>query len=184
MGCRLPPGLRIVTVPCAGSVSLENLLSAFQAGADGVAVLTCHSGNCFSEQGNAFAHRRVDQVAGLLPQIGFEPGRLVRHTLAANMGADFAETMGAFEQTLNGTGPQPVHRGLRFHYDSDTTFHPARQSAGRQRQKGASWQDSDKIIELNNLDHGRFRSWPCEQDYLRDLRDLRQFLPGLGHRRV
>jgi coenzyme F420-reducing hydrogenase delta subunit len=105
MGYSLPSGLRIVEVPCAGSISLAHLLSAFSKGADGVLVLTCHKGNCHAEYGNTYAHRRVNQLVDLLTQLGFEPERLACKTLASNMGREFAETVNAFENSILGLGP-------------------------------------------------------------------------------
>jgi len=108
MGYSLPSGLQIVEVPCAGSISLEHLFSAFSKGVDGVLVLTCHKGNCHSEYGNIYAHQRVDEVSDLLPQLGFEPERLAYKTLASNMGTEFAETVKAFENTILDLGPSRV----------------------------------------------------------------------------
>jgi coenzyme F420-reducing hydrogenase delta subunit/Pyruvate/2-oxoacid:ferredoxin oxidoreductase delta subunit len=105
MGYSFPSGLQIVEVPCAGSISLEHLFTAFRKGADGVLVLTCHKGNCHSEFGNIYAHQRVDQVSDLLPQLGFEPERLAYKTLASNMGTEFVETVNAFENTILELGP-------------------------------------------------------------------------------
>ncbi|MBW1848306.1 MAG: hydrogenase iron-sulfur subunit [Deltaproteobacteria bacterium] len=105
MGYDLPPGLKIVEVPCAGSISREHLFSAFKKGADGVLVLACHTGNCHSEYGNIYAHQRVDQITGVLSQLGFEPERLTYKTIASNMGTEFAETVSAFEKALFKLGP-------------------------------------------------------------------------------
>jgi len=105
MGYSLPAGLQIVEVPCAGSISLDHLYSAFRQGADGVLVMTCHAGNCHSEYGNTYAHQRVDQVSDLLPQLGFEPERLAYKTLASNMGTEFAEIVTAFEKSILELGP-------------------------------------------------------------------------------
>ena len=105
MGYSLPPGLKVVEVPCAGSLSRDHIFSAFQKGADGVLVLTCHKGNCHSEHGNTYAHRRVDQISDLLPQLGFEPERLAYRTLASTMGMEFSEMVNAFENTILSLGP-------------------------------------------------------------------------------
>jgi len=105
MGYSLPPGLQIVEVPCAGSLSLEHIFAAFKKGADGVLVLTCHKGNCHSEYGNTYAHQRVDQVSDLLPQLGFESERLAYRTLASNMGTEFPEMVNAFENAILDLGP-------------------------------------------------------------------------------
>ncbi len=105
MGYSLPPGLKIVEVPCAGSLSRDHIFSAFKKGADGVLVLTCHKGNCHSEHGNTYAHRRVDQISDLLPRLGFESERLACRTLASNMGTEFSEIANAFETAILGLGP-------------------------------------------------------------------------------
>ena len=105
MGYPLPSGFKIVEVPCAGSISRDHLFTAFSKGADGVLVLTCHKGNCHSEYGNTYAHQRVDQLSDMLPQLGFEPGRLAYKTFASNMGMEFAETVSAFEKALFKLGP-------------------------------------------------------------------------------
>lgn len=105
MGYSLPPGLQIVEVPCAGSLSREHIFSAFKKGADGVLVLTCHEGNCHSEYGNTYAHRRVDQVSDQLSQLGFESERLAHRTLASNMGTEFSEMVNAFENAILDLGP-------------------------------------------------------------------------------
>jgi quinone-modifying oxidoreductase, subunit QmoB len=105
MGYDLPSGLKIVEVPCAGSISREHLFTAFSKGADGLLVLTCHKGNCHSEYGNIYAHQRVDQVSENLSQIGFETERLAYKTLASNMGTEFAEMVNAFENRLVELGP-------------------------------------------------------------------------------
>jgi coenzyme F420-reducing hydrogenase delta subunit/Pyruvate/2-oxoacid:ferredoxin oxidoreductase delta subunit len=105
MGHALPAGLHVVEVPCAGSISRQHLFSAFSKGADGVLVLTCHKGNCHSEEGNVYARQRVDQLSDMLPQIGFESERLAYKTLASNMGTEFAEMVNGFEKNLLALGP-------------------------------------------------------------------------------
>ena len=98
----LPENLKIAEVPCAGSISMEHILSAFQRGADGVLILSCHEGNCHSDQGNVLAGRRTEELRDLLPHLGLEPDRLAVNSLAANMGAEFAEIVNSFEQTIKG----------------------------------------------------------------------------------
>lgn len=105
MGYSLPPGLKVVEAPCAGSLSRDHIFSAFKNGADGVLVLTCHKGNCHSEHGNTYALRRVDQTSDLLTQLGFEPERLAYRTLASTMGMEFSERVNAFEDALVNLGP-------------------------------------------------------------------------------
>jgi coenzyme F420-reducing hydrogenase delta subunit/Pyruvate/2-oxoacid:ferredoxin oxidoreductase delta subunit len=99
-GHPLPANLLTIEVPCAGSISIDYLLSAFSQQADGVLVLTCHEGNCHSERGNRYARQRVDSIAERLAIIGLNPARLQLTTIAANMPTEFAETVTRFEQQI------------------------------------------------------------------------------------
>ncbi len=96
----LPEGLTTIVVPCAGGISIQHLLAAFRGGADGVMVMTCHAGNCHSENGNTHAHRRAELLGEKLWQVGVSPTRLEIHTLAANMAREFANITLQFEEKL------------------------------------------------------------------------------------
>jgi quinone-modifying oxidoreductase subunit QmoB len=100
MGYGLPESLKVVEVPCAGSLSLRQMLAALAGGASGVLVLTCHIGNCHSESGNLLAQQRVELLRERLRLMGRDPDRLQRHTLAANMPAEFADIVRRFDQHL------------------------------------------------------------------------------------
>ena len=104
MGYRLPENLKVVEVPCSGFVSMEYILSAFQNNAEGVLVLTCHAGNCHSEDGNIFARQRVEQLKDAFSHMNFEKERLEIKTLASNMGYEFAQIVYKFENTLKVLG--------------------------------------------------------------------------------
>jgi quinone-modifying oxidoreductase subunit QmoB len=100
MGYELPEGLKMVEVPCAGSLSVKQIMGALASGAGGVLVLTCHVGNCHSESGNLLAQQRVELLRERLGLMGRDPDRLQRHTLAANMPAEFADIVRRFGQRL------------------------------------------------------------------------------------
>jgi len=102
LGWEAPPGLKIVQVPCAGGISIRHILGAFEIGANGVLVLSCHTDNCHSEYGNRYARARVTQLQSLLLSIGINPDRLAIRTLASNMGVEFAEIVNQFERVLKG----------------------------------------------------------------------------------
>jgi len=102
---QLPAGLQVVEVTCGGSVSLRHILTAFENGADGVMLLTCHEGNCHSERGSIYARRRVDQITELTASLGLEKDRLAKRSLASNMGAEFAAVLAEFEKQLLPLGP-------------------------------------------------------------------------------
>lgn len=105
MGKTLARGYRIVEVPCGGSVSLSQILTALNSNADGVMILTCHEGNCHSEVGPRYAQQRVEHIREHFRSIGIEGGRLVKKTLASNMGVEFAGTLVEFENQLLAMGP-------------------------------------------------------------------------------
>lgn len=96
----LPPEALWISLPCAGSVSQEYILEAFQQQADGVLVLTCHADNCHSEEGNRSAWRRVESLAVMLKTVGIGAHRLRVATLAANMPAELAEIVNTFSTEL------------------------------------------------------------------------------------
>lgn len=102
-GCtdlKLPAALKIAEVPCAGTLSVRHIWAALAGDAAGVLVLSCHAGNCHSEQGNILARQRVERIREQLRCMGENPKRLKFQTLAANMAVEFAETVLRFEQNL------------------------------------------------------------------------------------
>jgi len=109
MGQQFPENLKVIEVPCAGSVSYEHIFTAFKNGADGVLLLTCHEGNCHSERGNIYAKIEVEQTADILSQIGFDKERLVLKSLASNMGMEFAEIVNGFEKMIVELGPSRLN---------------------------------------------------------------------------
>jgi quinone-modifying oxidoreductase subunit QmoB len=113
IGYRLPQGLSVVEVPCSGAISYDHIFSAMENNADGVMVLTCHNGNCHSEQGNIYADQMVGQIREMFSQIGFEKERLLIQTLASNMGAEFARTANGFEEIITKLGPSKLRKNCK-----------------------------------------------------------------------
>ena len=105
LGHRLPTGLKIIQVPCAGMVSTGDILNAIQNRADGILVLTCHIDNCHAQTGNQHAQRRVEIVLETLDRIGLEKERLLTSSLASNMSTEFSTIVNGFAETLKKMGP-------------------------------------------------------------------------------
>ena len=101
----MPTGLKIIEIPCAGSLSLDHLLTGFRNGADGTLVLTCHIDNCHARHGNQRALARVEMMKTQFTHVGLEKERLHLATLASNMGAAFAKIVTEFEIKLRELGP-------------------------------------------------------------------------------
>lgn len=102
LGREMPGEVTFVPVECAGRISSGMLLEPFINGAAGVLVLACHHGNCHSEEGNLTAKRRVLNARRTLEEIGIGGERIAYHTLAANMGVSFVDTVRGFAETLEG----------------------------------------------------------------------------------
>ena len=100
-GQTLPRGVQFIEVPCGGTISSRHLLAAFDAGADGVMLCTCHTDNCQSEIGNRVARRRADSARNLLISAGVESDRLNIASVAANMGNEFTFMIDAFVGRIN-----------------------------------------------------------------------------------
>jgi F420-non-reducing hydrogenase iron-sulfur subunit len=100
-----PPSLRVIRVPCSGRVDPLFVLKAFQEGADGVAVLGCHPGDCHYIEGNYHVQRRYSLMHRLLDYIGIEEGRLLVDWVSAAEGGRFAEVAREFTAQVQALGP-------------------------------------------------------------------------------
>lgn len=104
-GSIIPGKVQFVRVPCGGAVSLQFMLAAFESGADGVLVCTCHEDNCRSREGSGQARKRAAAALELLTTSEIENDRLQISTLAANMGREFYRIVGEFHQKIKSLGP-------------------------------------------------------------------------------
>jgi len=95
-GQQLPEGVHFIQVPCGGAVAGHHLLDAFESGADGVMLCTCHTDNCQAEVGNQVARKRAAAAIELLATAGVDARRVRISSVAANMGTELAGMIGAF----------------------------------------------------------------------------------------
>ncbi|MHC4685410.1 MAG: hydrogenase iron-sulfur subunit, partial [Planctomycetota bacterium] len=89
MRLQYAPNVRIVNVPCTGTVDAIHLMKAFEEGADGIIVAGCLEGECHYLEGNARAKKRVGYVKKLLAEVQIELERLEMFNLSSAMGARF-----------------------------------------------------------------------------------------------
>ncbi len=80
-GANFDPQVRIQPVPCAGRVSVENMLEPLLEGARRVMVAGCHPGNCRSMNSGNLTARRLEQVRGI---VHLSPDELTFFPVAAN----------------------------------------------------------------------------------------------------
>lgn len=122
MGYVLPPGVRFIEVPCSGSISSRHLLAAFDAGADGVMLCTCHTDNCKSDMGNRLACKRADSARILLNSAGIENDRLEVSSMAANMANEFYLRVKEFVERIRSLD-NDIHHNPTIEDDHHGTKH-------------------------------------------------------------
>ncbi|MCF8099886.1 MAG: hydrogenase iron-sulfur subunit, partial [Desulfarculaceae bacterium] len=128
-GAALPPGLRLVQVPCAGKVDADMVLEGLQRGFDGVLILSCHPDACYSLTGSTWAGMRKDHLAGLLAETGLEPERLMLAGVAPSQSKEVLAVIKKALATLDRLGPSPLKVGAqvrevltRYTLDMDDTY--------------------------------------------------------------
>ena len=106
-GHALPAGVQWIEVPCGGTIAQRHLLDAFEAGADGVMLCTCHTDNCQAEIGNLVARRRAAATLDLLAAAGLESDRLRVTSVAANMSNELTLMITAFAEDIRRLNQPP-----------------------------------------------------------------------------
>jgi len=81
LGIEAGENTEIITVSCAGSMGVEQMLSPLLNGANKVVVAGCHDGNCRSLQGSSVAASRTESA---IKNTGLSKGELSFHPIAAN----------------------------------------------------------------------------------------------------
>ena len=108
MRLQYPPNIKIIRIPCSGSISQELLLQTFENGADGIFVAGCQLGNCHFLQGNYYAERRISAVKNLLDEVGLNSRRLAMYYLSSSDGLRFAEIANEMTKQIRLLGPNPL----------------------------------------------------------------------------
>lgn len=106
--CKYPPTVKLIKVPCSGTVEAEFVLEAFRRGADGVLVGGCHFGDCHYKDGNYKADRRMKLLKKLLEDEGFDTRRFRWEQISGAEGMKFAEVINEFTDQLKELGPSPL----------------------------------------------------------------------------
>ncbi len=105
MRLQYPTNIRIVRLPCSGRAELQEVLDAFENGADGVLVVGCMEGDCHFIGGNFKAKKRMVRGGTLLEEAGIDPARLAFHNNSAAMGPQLAELFTKFTEQIKELGP-------------------------------------------------------------------------------
>lgn len=95
-----PASVRVLPVPCTGTIGVQALLQELERGADAVLVVACPEGNCHHLNGNLRAARRLAQARALLQQAGLAPERLALVHLGVGHGQAFADAVSALADSI------------------------------------------------------------------------------------
>jgi coenzyme F420-reducing hydrogenase delta subunit len=100
-----PANVRVMKVPCAGIVRVNQIFEAFKAGAQGVMVVGCKSDGCHYEVGSENAEKKMDLAKVLLKEYGIEPQRLEMFKMVYIEGNQFAEAAKMMTERVTKLGP-------------------------------------------------------------------------------
>jgi len=100
-----PANVRVMKVPCAGILRVNQILEAFKAGAQGVMVVGCKSDGCHYEVGSQNADKKMDLAKVLLKEYGIEPERLEMFKMVFIEGDQFAEAAQMMTERVTKLGP-------------------------------------------------------------------------------
>jgi F420-non-reducing hydrogenase iron-sulfur subunit len=111
MRLQYPPNIKIVKLPCSGTVDILYILKAFEQGADGVFVAGCLKGGCHFVEGNLRAEKRVARARNILDKVGLGKDRLEMFFMSSAEGGRFSEVAREMTEKIRKLGPSPIKGG-------------------------------------------------------------------------
>lgn len=102
--------IRIIRIMCSGRVEPTFVLKAFKEGADGILICGCHPGDCHYHEGNYKCLRRFHLLQKYLIQMGIPVERLKLEWISASEGAEFAQLVNEFTETLKKLDPSQIKK--------------------------------------------------------------------------
>ncbi|MDH4214489.1 MAG: hydrogenase iron-sulfur subunit [Candidatus Thorarchaeota archaeon] len=100
-----PSNIVPIQVPCTGRLDTDILLTAFEEGADGVAVIGCHVQDCHYRSGALHAQERTDNLRTVLEAAGFDGRRLYFGSVSASEAGQYAKQVTEFTSNIISLGP-------------------------------------------------------------------------------
>jgi coenzyme F420-reducing hydrogenase delta subunit len=76
LGFDLPKNVKAFPVHCTSRIDTLDLLKAFEAGAEGVAIVRCSSGTCKYRDIEPRVKARVKRAQDLIKALGIDPARI------------------------------------------------------------------------------------------------------------
>lgn len=107
-----PGNVRLIPVPCAGRVSIIDILKAFEQGASTVMIASCETDRChIGGTGNEIAQVQVDVAKGILDAIGWQSERVEMFRMFSAEPERFTRAANEMVRRSTELGPTPVHQG-------------------------------------------------------------------------
>jgi coenzyme F420-reducing hydrogenase delta subunit len=69
-------GIYRIMIPCIARLSVPDILSPFELGADGLAIIACNDGSCLYPTAEEKLLGRIRQAKGILEEVGVEGERI------------------------------------------------------------------------------------------------------------
>ena len=103
---------RLIPVPCAGRVSIIDILKAFEHGASTVMIAACETDRChIGGTGNEIAQVQVDVARDILNAIGWKGDRVKMYRMFSAEPERFTNAVAEMVKKAKKLGPTPVHQG-------------------------------------------------------------------------
>ena len=107
-----PASTRLIPVPCAGRVSIIDILKAFEGGASSVMIAACETDRCHvGGTGNEIAQVQVDVARDILNAIGWKGERVDMFRMFSAEPERFTTAISEMVHRAKEFGPTPVHKG-------------------------------------------------------------------------
>jgi coenzyme F420-reducing hydrogenase delta subunit/Pyruvate/2-oxoacid:ferredoxin oxidoreductase delta subunit len=107
-----PVSTRLIPVPCAGRISIIDILKAFEHGASTVMIAACEKDRChIGGTGNEIAQVQVDVAGDILKAIGWKSERVDMFRMFSAEPERFTNAINAMVKRAKELGPTPVHEG-------------------------------------------------------------------------
>jgi F420-non-reducing hydrogenase iron-sulfur subunit len=103
-------GLKMLSLPCSGKMTISYLLKAFETGADGVVICSCLPTECQHLEGNLRASRRAEAVDEFMDEVGLGKGRVL---MVAKEPNDITKVVDGIERLRTELGATPAPAGVK-----------------------------------------------------------------------
>ncbi|MHA1576854.1 MAG: hydrogenase iron-sulfur subunit [Candidatus Thorarchaeota archaeon] len=107
-----PASTRLIPVPCAGRVSIIDILKALENGASTVMIAACETDRCHvGGTGNEIAQVQIDVARDILNAIGWKGKRVEMYRMFSAEPERFTNAIKEMVKRAGKLGPTPVHQG-------------------------------------------------------------------------